>query len=96
MIRLAVTHAARRDLKAIARYSEQEWGAARKKLYMAAIRERFAAVLHHSALGSPRDDLGSGARCLAVGRHLIFYRVEDEEVVILRVLHQRMDVKLHF
>ncbi|MGE4557122.1 MAG: type II toxin-antitoxin system RelE/ParE family toxin [Desulfovibrionaceae bacterium] len=27
-----------------------------------------------------------------VGKHLIFYRIEDEKVTIVRILHQSMDV----
>jgi len=94
-MRLAVTHAARRDLKAIARYTQKEWGAARRARYLEIIRARFADLLAHPALGPPREDVAQGCRGLAVGRHVIFYRFAREEIVILRVLHQRMDVRLH-
>lgn len=95
-MRLVVARLARRDLQAIARYSEKEWGAARKAQYMAAIREKFSLLLQRPAIGAPRHDIAPGYRSHPVGRHLIFYRVEDKSVVIVRVLHQRMDVRLHF
>jgi len=95
-MRLVVAHLARRDLQAIARYSEKEWGAARKAQYMAAIREKFSLLLMRPSMGAPRNDIADGYRNHPVGRHLIFYRVEEESVVILRVPHQSMDVRLHF
>ena len=95
-MRLVVAHLARRDLQAIARYSEKEWGSAQRAQYMAAIREKFSLLLGRPAIGAPRNDIAPGYRCLPVGRHLIFYRVEEESLIILRVLHQRIDVRLHF
>jgi len=94
-MRLVVGHLARRDLQAIARYSEKEWGAARKAQYMAAIREKFSLLLLRPAIGAPRNDIAPAYRSHPVGRHLIFYRVQKDSVIILRVLHQRMDVRLH-
>jgi toxin ParE1/3/4 len=92
---LALSRGARRDLKNIARYSEREWGAPRKTQYMAAIRERLAALLHRPAIGATREDLGLDYRCVPVGRHVIFYRIASDDVLVVRVLHQRMDVRLH-
>lgn len=94
-MRLVIAHGARRDLKSIARYTEKEWGAARKTRYLAAIRECFAELLRHPALGASREDIDPAYRSLPVGRHAIFYRVAGDDIIILRVLHQRMDVRLH-
>ncbi|CAN5622952.1 hypothetical protein BH23CHL4_BH23CHL4_12780 [soil metagenome] len=35
------------------------------------------------------------AGLLAVGRHLILYVVEDDRVVVTRMLHQKVDVERH-
>ncbi|CAN5760305.1 hypothetical protein BH24CHL4_BH24CHL4_18170 [soil metagenome] len=32
---------------------------------------------------------------LAVGRHLILYVVEDDRMVVTRILHQKVDVERH-
>jgi len=95
MKRLLVSDAARADLKSIARYSEREWGNARKKQYLAAIRARFSALRHRPEIGVVRRDIGAGYRSLPIGRHLVFYRIGSDAVVIVRVLHQRMDATLH-
>jgi toxin ParE1/3/4 len=94
-MRLIVSPDARRDLKNIARYSEREWGAERRERYVALLQERFSSLLKHPQSGTPRGDLGPHYRSLTAGRHVIFYRAKGEDLHILRVLHQRMDVKLH-
>ncbi|MBS0275868.1 MAG: type II toxin-antitoxin system RelE/ParE family toxin [Proteobacteria bacterium] len=70
-------------------------GCERRDRYLAALRERFGNLRQWPELGAPRNDLGTSYRCLPVGRHVIFYRVAGDALHILRVLHQRMDVKLH-
>ena len=38
-------------------------------------------------LGRTRDELQPGIRSVLVGKYLIFYRVTDKEVEILRIIH---------
>lgn len=42
-------------------------------------------------LGSKRDDLLAGMRCLIEGNYAIFYRIQQDTVEILRVLHGARD-----
>ena len=92
-MRLQLTDSARDDLMSIRDYSAEQWGGARRDRYMHAINKRLAELLRHPELGPARDDLGAGFRCLLVGRHAIFYRLEGEDIVVQRVLHQRMDFR---
>ncbi len=46
-------------------------------------------------LGKSRDYLRPGYRSIQLERHLIFYRVTDTAVEIVRVLHDSMDPELH-
>ncbi|MEA2524608.1 MAG: toxin ParE1/3/4 [Thermomicrobiales bacterium] len=48
-------------------------------------------LLDYPELGKPRDDLFPGCRNLLVERHIIFYRVTDDEIVVSRLLHVRQD-----
>lgn len=43
-------------------------------------------------MAQPRDDLLPGVRAWAVGDYLIFYRIEPDAVVILRILHGARDL----
>ncbi|OUC13736.1 MAG: plasmid stabilization protein [Alkalinema sp. CACIAM 70d] len=38
-------------------------------------------------MGTPRDELMPGMRCLVEGNYIIFYRVRPSRVEILRILH---------
>lgn len=94
-MRLVIADTARADLRSIKRFSAQEWGEERGARYMAAVQQRFSALLRHPDLGPARTDLGAGYRSLLVGSHVVFYRHDKEIIEIVRVLHQRMDAKRH-
>lgn len=44
-------------------------------------------------MGRKRLQFGLDLRTLVVGDHLVFYRIEPEKILILRVLDGRMDVE---
>jgi toxin ParE1/3/4 len=94
-MRLVISAAARADLKVIARYSRHKWSERQAKTYLGLVAARFALLRRRPRLGMPREDLAPGYRSLSVGRHLVFYRLEGAKVVIIRLLHQSMDARLH-
>jgi toxin ParE1/3/4 len=51
------------------------------------IIDRGVALDEQPDRGAPRSRLGRGVRCLVEEPYLIFYRRDDDAVVILRVLH---------
>ena len=53
---------------------------------------RWSQLAHHPHSGPPRDDLGTGIRCLVIGQYLAFYRIAPDEVTILRVLHGKREI----
>lgn len=58
---------------------------------------RFDTLSDHPRMGRSRDDLRPGMRSHVVGDHVIFYRiVEDDDVLVLRVLHGRRDIPALF
>ncbi len=58
---------------------------------MSAIQE----LLSHPQPGSVRDDVAPGLRSRRVGQHLVFYRVYDRSIRIIRILHTKMDPAAH-
>ncbi len=62
-----------------------------------AITGRFFLLASHPYLGRVRDDdFGMGSRSFAVGEYVIVYCVEDDAVLILRVVHGRRDLETLF
>jgi toxin ParE1/3/4 len=47
-------------------------------------------------IGRSRPKLGQGIRSLIVGNHLIFYRVQSDSIVIVRIIDGRMDIDEEF
>lgn len=59
--------------------------------YIDHLRVRALELLHFPELGRARNELLSGLRSLLARNHLLFYRLERQEVQILRILHGSMD-----
>ena len=95
-MRLVISVAARLDLKSIARYTKTKRSASQTKAYLGMIAERFVQLRQRPKMGTAREDIAPGYRSLLAGRHLIFYRIAGNAIVVIRVLRQSMDAKLHF
>lgn len=58
------------------------------------IAERFFLLSRHPHVGRRRDDdLRPGLRSFPVGRYIIIYRVEDDDVLILHVVAADRDIE---
>jgi toxin ParE1/3/4 len=61
------------------------------------ITERFFLLAAYPHLGRRRDeDLRPGLRSFSVGEYVMFYRVEGQDVVILRVIRGSRDIQALF
>jgi len=77
-----LTEIAGADLKSIRRYSQRTWGPDRTAQYMAALRDN-------------RDDLRPGLQMAISGRHCVFFEADQSRILVVRVLHDRMDYQRH-
>jgi toxin ParE1/3/4 len=60
------------------------------------IAERFYLLSGNPHIGRSRDDLRPGLRSFPVLQHVIIYRIEDGDVVILHVFHGSRDIESVF
>ena len=61
------------------------------------ITDRFFLLASHPNIGRSRDeDLRPGLRSFPVGEYVIIYRIEDEDVLILRVLRGSRNIEALF
>lgn len=81
------------DLDAIRDHSRREWGAAQTARYLRAIRAAVAAAAKAPMQAAPADHYRPGYRKIAVGAHLVFFRITGDAIEIARVLHSAMDVE---
>lgn len=93
MADLDLSPAARADLLAIRIYSVDQFGADVADSYFLGFDAAFALLREHPLVGPACPDLGKGIRCLTHRRHRLFYHLEGDTVVILRVVHHAMDAR---
>ena len=84
---------AKKDLLAIRAYTRDKWGNQQALKYLDALEKRCAELAKSPHIGRERREIKSGYRSLAEGKHVIFYRVGDSGIDILRILHGRMDIE---
>lgn len=80
------------DLTEIGRFTRLRWGRDQQRRYLRLLETRFELLAATPLVGAARDDIAPGLRGSPVGRHVIFYRIVAESVLIVRVLHDSMDV----
>lgn len=85
--------AARADLLEIREYSIEQFGGDVADNYFLGFDEAFDLLADHPLIGAVRPDLGKGIRCLAHRRHRIFYCVERDAVLIVRIVHHARDAR---
>jgi toxin ParE1/3/4 len=93
--RLELTEIARADLKSIKRYSDRTWGTERTERYMAALRDAMKRLVAGTVTTRERDDLRPGLHMAVSGRHCVFFEQDSSRVLVVRVLHERMDHPRH-
>lgn len=87
-----LTPRAEQDVKAIGRYTLQQWGKAQRDTYLRALEHRFAWLAESPRRGRHRPDIQEGYYSYPQGAHVVFYLIRDGGIDILGILHQRRDV----
>lgn len=95
MSRFVLSPRARRDLDDIWAYSAQEWGVDRAERYLRRIAEAVDLIAETPELGRKCDYIREGYRKHPVGSHVLFYRLIEDGVDVVRILHQTRDFDRH-
>jgi toxin ParE1/3/4 len=90
--RVVLRPEARADLKSIFDWVERATGPAHARDYIRRIRAHYLGLADFPKLGRDRSDLAPGLRTLAFERRAtIAYLIEEDAIVILRILHKGRD-----
>ena len=84
--------AAERDVAGIREYTRRTWGAEQASRYLQGLGRRFQDIGRGVAIWRQSE---RNTRCARYRSHLIYFRVAETHVLIVRVLHERMDVSSH-
>ena len=82
------------DLNDIWQYTFHKWSKDQADRYYNLIFEEIEFMTRNSHLGISYEHIRKNYRTSKVKSHLIFYRTTNDRIIeIIRVLHQRMDLK---
>lgn len=93
--RLFLKPRAQSDLDAIWNYTANRWGLEQAETYTRQLWSRIQAVAANPSLGRECDEVRAGYRQYPSGSHILFYRLTDDGVEVVRILHERMDYERH-
>ncbi|HCL4203872.1 TPA: type II toxin-antitoxin system RelE/ParE family toxin [Pseudomonas aeruginosa] len=85
-----LTRDAQQDLTAIRRYTVNTWGQEQSRKYLQGARETIELLVEFPGQGVVRLGVGEGVFSFPYGSHMLYYRIEEEQLVVFAVLHQRM------
>lgn len=87
--------AAERDLEAIWTYTAERWGLDQAERYTDLLTEAFAELAQSPKTAPTCDHIRPGYRRRSVERHVVYFRITDYGIAVIRILHDRMDAPRH-
>lgn len=83
------------DLESIADYTGGNWGAAKAKQYLSEIRSHIADIADDKAFYQPLPVSRANIFKSKVNRHFVIFELAENQVSVLRILHEAMDIPRH-
>lgn len=95
MTKIEFTRDAERDLINIFLYGIENFGPALAEQYLETINAKIEMVAHPPDFGADYSFVINGVRRYEVASHAVYYRSTQSGLLVLRVLHGRMDAGRH-
>ena len=93
MLKLRIKPEAESDLSKIFEYTALNWGIDQAEKYQDDLFAGMLLLTKNKEIGKLYPYTKESYRKLHVKRHLIFYRIDGQTCIIVRILHDRMDIK---
>lgn len=91
-----LSEAADKDLEDIFDYTLNHFGFDQAEKYLLEIEEVFQILVLHPESGKARNEIKEGLYSFPKDNHIIFYRVLDKYIRIVRILHGSRDIPNYF
>jgi len=86
---------AENDLVEIYRYGFINYGENKSDQYIGALKEKCQFLAEMPNLDPDRVEFNPAVKIHHHRKHLIIYIIENDDILIVRVLHDRMDIQQH-
>jgi toxin ParE1/3/4 len=94
MAKVVLRQEAINDLTDIWDYTVQEWSEKQAEKYYEAIKFACKEIGENPNIGKKYSEISNHLLGLKTGKHIIFYcRISEDEIEVIRILHERMDLK---
>jgi toxin ParE1/3/4 len=87
---------AEEDLGEIFDYTEQQFGSEQAATYLYELEASLLTLLANPNAGRERNEIRAGLRSITPNSHVIFYRICDDHIRVVRVLHGSRDLPRFF
>lgn len=84
---------AKADLADIDDYSTDQFGHDVADAYARGFNLTFDLLRRHPEAGAAHPEFGKGVRCIVHRKHRVFYTVNGDTVVIVRIIHHARDAR---
>lgn len=81
------------DLEEIWLYTVEKWSTDQADRYYNLIIDEINYICKNSDAGKSMEHVRKGYRASKVKSHLIFYKISNDIIEIVRILHERMDIE---
>ena len=95
MAEYRLSPAAECDLESIWKYARGEWGLEQAERYTDLLTAAFQALAESPKSAPTCDHIRHGYRRRNIERHMIYFRIADYGIAVIRMLHERMDARQH-
>ena len=93
-MKIKISQEAQKDLRNIWNYTKNKWSNAQADRYYSLLIQEINFISNNPFVGESINEIRANYRFTKVKYHLIFYRTSNANLIeIVRILHQRMDVK---
>ena len=88
---LVLSSVAQRDIEGILQYTLEEYGENQAEKYKDILNQKLIAIKENSGLGHHRKDIPDRYKAYRAKEHFIIFRVDGNNIYVVRVLHGSMD-----
>lgn len=92
MFRLVKTPKAENDFISIWQFTYHEWGEKKANEYLQGLEIALKLMCKNPLLYQERNEFEPPVRFLKFKRHICIYVVKESEVIIIRALHEHMNI----
>lgn len=95
MAEYRLSPAAQRDLEGVFDYTVTQWGLPQASRYIDLIEANCVDLAAAPQQAQSCAHIRPGYRRRGVEQHVLYFRIADYGIAIIRILHQRMDAARH-